>query len=59
MQISYFKRGFGGFIFPLYRGIKYYNYEFMSRELENNYKQYLLLEQKSYESEKVENAINQ
>lgn len=33
MSISFFKRGFGGSMTPLYRGIKYYNKELMTAEL--------------------------
>jgi len=33
LSISFFKRGFGGKTVPLYRGIKYYDLDFMKREL--------------------------
>ena len=37
INISYFKRGFGGFNFPLYRGVKFFNneakHEFIQRNL--------------------------
>lgn len=36
INISFFKRGFGGDVFTLYRGIKYYNRDFMQEELEQN-----------------------
>ena len=36
MNISFFKRGFGGKIVTLYRGVKYYNKEFMKKDLTRN-----------------------
>ena len=36
INISFFKRGFGGKIVPLYRGIKYYSKELMQQELFEN-----------------------
>jgi len=34
ISISFFKRGFGGTLTPLYRGVKYYDKSLMSLELE-------------------------
>lgn len=34
MSISFFKRGFGGSLIPLYRGIKYYDKDVMATELD-------------------------
>ena len=36
LTISFFKRGFGGRIVPLFRGIKYYDKEYMQRDLAEN-----------------------
>ena len=36
LNISFFKRGFGGKIIPFYRGIKYYDTEVMRQDLECN-----------------------
>ena len=36
INLSFFKRGFGGEIRTLYRGIKYYDKEFMKKDLEQN-----------------------
>lgn len=36
IAISFFKRGFGGKIVPLYRGIKYYDKNLMKKEIEDN-----------------------
>lgn len=41
VNISLFKRGFGGEVVSLYRGIKYYDREFMKIDLEHNVKQLL------------------
>jgi len=35
-SISFFKRGFGGRTLPVFRGFKYYDKDFMKRELGNN-----------------------
>ncbi|MBI5140157.1 MAG: GNAT family N-acetyltransferase [Candidatus Vogelbacteria bacterium] len=34
LSISFFKRGFGGKTIPLFRGVKYYDQEFMKKELD-------------------------
>ncbi len=39
LQISLFKRGFGGRTAPIFHGIKYYNEEYMKKELEHNLQQ--------------------
>lgn len=36
INISFFKRGFGGKILVLYRGLKYYDKEYMKKDLEDN-----------------------
>jgi hypothetical protein len=36
IKISFFKRGFGGKTFPLFRGMKYYNKELLKQELMEN-----------------------
>ena len=36
INLSFFKRGFGGEIITLYRGIKYYDKEFMEENLNEN-----------------------
>jgi len=36
IAISFFKRGFGGTTFPLFRGIKYYDKELLGQELREN-----------------------
>jgi hypothetical protein len=38
LSISFFKRGFGGKTVPLYRGVKYYDKEYMRKYLENQLK---------------------
>lgn len=47
INISFFKRGFGGKIIPFYRGIRYFDREFMRYNLESNTKK--LLEEFHYE----------
>ena len=39
-DISFFKRGFGGKNVPVYRGIKYYDKEYMKKDLNNSLQQY-------------------
>lgn len=36
ISISFFKRGFGGNLVNLFRGIKYYNKEFLEKDIRNN-----------------------
>ncbi len=36
INISFFKRGFGGVIIPLFRGIKYYDVELMKTDMNDN-----------------------
>lgn len=39
VNISFFKRGFGGEIIPVYRGVKYYNNNFKKKDLINKIKE--------------------
>lgn len=43
IQISFFKRGFGGDNYTLYRGIKYYNMEVKIQELTDSYQKFLTM----------------
>ena len=42
LDISFFKRGFGGLTLPLYQGIKYYDKEYMKEDLEHCVDQLLI-----------------
>ena len=48
LNISFFKRGFGGKIIPFYRGIKYYDTEIMKQNLECNMNRLLRAHQGEY-----------
>jgi hypothetical protein len=41
LSISFFKRGFGGRTVPVYRGIKYYDSDFMKKELSTNLEKFV------------------
>ena len=42
MNISFFKRGFGGKNIPVFRGVKYYDNKLMEKELTLNYQRLIL-----------------
>ena len=42
INISFFKRGFGGINIPVFRGVKYYDSTLMEQELMSNYKRLIL-----------------